>query len=477
MKQSVGRNVRAWVALPPPITTATLKQLDPGLSGGFAGVARRAGLQYRPSASLPPQLRAGAAFPPFFRLVALQDASGEFVADAQSRINDGGAPMGFAEAVAKHAAGQQIHTTAWGQAQLGILRDPDTVSVLRQLQASAESPLKFFRLRGTVALLARLFVWELITELVRGVPPSEAVRSGLNRNDRLVGGLVQVAPAGFICYPLLARSQPLVAVFTTEHGTQVVALPGRNAFVRPIEFVTWPVGTSRMHFGGPGRGLYATSVKAFPEGHAEGLLRFLVQRADVALQYLTAPERWSESDGVLDVDGFWLSWSSVLFGMDAMTSLGAEWTQPTAIWTAFRALGILQGIWQGGRPQAPRLADLLDPRNLRQHAVGRFPHGPERDWASGVVENYERDLRERFPAGTLDDSLKEIAEVRNLLHGVRSTGDRMRRLKVLQRISDHSPNLQLVNEVAAFWWMAALIDPSHIARAGTAPWEIAQSNC
>jgi hypothetical protein len=53
----------------------------------------------------------------------------------------------------------------------------------------------------------------------------------------------------------------------------------------------------------------------------------------------------------------------------------------------------------------------------------------------------------------------------------------MRRLKVLQRISDHSPNLQLVNEVAAFWWMAALIDPSHIARPGTAPWEIAQSNC
>jgi len=54
----------------------------------------------------------------------------------------------------------------------------------------------------------------------------------------------------------------------------------------------------------------------------------------------------------------------------------------------------------------------------------------------------------------MDDSLKEIAEIRNLLHGVQATGDRIRRLKVLYRISEHSPNLQLINEVAAFWWMA-----------------------
>lgn len=472
MGHLTGGSGAAWVALPPPITTATVKQLDPGLIGGFAGIVRRAGLQYRQSGAISPRFRSGGTFPVFFRLVALQDASGEFVADAQRLINDGGAPVGFAEAVAEHATVQQIHATAWGKTQLEILRDPDTVSVLRQLQESAESPLKFFRLRATYALWARLFLWRLITELVRGVPPSEAIRTGRNRDDRLVGGLVQVAPAGFVCYPLLARHQPLAAVFTTEHGTQVIVLPGRNAFVRPIEFVTWPVGTSRMHFGGPGQGLYATSVKAFPEGHAEALLRLLVRRADAALHYLTAPERWSASDGFLDVDAFWLCWSSVLFGMDALTSLGAEWNQPTAIWTAFRALSILQGIWQGGRPHAPRLADLIDPRHLRQYAVATFPQGPERDWANGVVENYERDVRERFPAETLDASLKEIAEVRNLLHGVQATGDRTRRLMVLQRISEHSPNLQLVNEVAAFWWMAALMDSSRIFRPGTAPWEI-----
>jgi hypothetical protein len=461
-----------WATLPPPIKSATIKLLDPGLIGGFASVARRAGLQFRESRSIAPRLRGGETFPPFFRLVSLQAPNGDLVPDAQRRINDGGSPLGFAQAIAAHAKGQQIHATPWGEFQLKILQSPDTVSVLGELQGSAESPLRFFRLRSTDALLAGMFLWRLITEVAQGVPPAAAVRTGRNRDDRFVGGLVQVAPASFVCYPLLGRNQPLAAVFTTEHGTQVIVLPSRNAFVRPIEFVTWPVGTGRIHFGGPGQGVYATSVRAFPEGHAEALLRLLVRRADAAFHHLTAPERWTTSVGVLDADAFWLSWSSILLGMDAVTSLGAEWNQPEAIWTAFRALSILQGIWQGDRRSAPHLSYLLDPRILRQHAISSFPQGPQRDWASGVIDNYEGDVKARFPATTMDDSLKEIAEIRNLLHGVQATGDRIRRLKVLYRISEHSPNLQLINEVAAFWWMAALLDTSHILRPGIAPWEV-----
>ena len=62
-----------------------------------------------------------------------------------------------------------------------------------------------------------------------------------------------------------------------------------------------------------------------------------------------------------------------------------------------------------------------------------------------------------------------IGASHNQLHGVRATGDRLRRLKVLYRISEHSPNLQLINDVAAYWWMAVLLDPSRLARSGTAP--------
>src|SRR5207237_10598018 len=139
--------------------------------------------------------------------------------------------------------------------------------------------------------------------------------------------------------------------------------------------------------GAPGQGVNATSVRAFPEGHAEALLRLLVRRADAAFHHLTAPERWTTSVGVLDADAFWLSWSSILLGMDAVTSLGAEWNQPEAIWTAFSALSILQGIWQGDRRSALPLFYLLDPRIPRHHAISSFRKGSPRVCARGVVNN------------------------------------------------------------------------------------------
>src|SRR5256885_11336569 len=123
-----------WATLPPPVTSATIKLLDPGLIGGFASVARRAGLQFRDSTSMAPRLRGGKTFPPFFRLVSLQTANGDFVPDAQERIDDGGAPLGFGQAIATQGNGQQIHATPWGETTLKILENPDTVSVLRELQ-------------------------------------------------------------------------------------------------------------------------------------------------------------------------------------------------------------------------------------------------------------------------------------------------------------------------------------------------------
>lgn len=77
----------------------------------------------------------------------------------------------------------------------------------------------------------------------------------------------------------------------------------------------------------------------------------------------------------------------------------------------------------------------------------------------------------RFPGPSLEDTLKGVAEVRNLMHGVASTRDRTRRLRVLYRIGQHLPNLQLINDIASFWWMALLMEPERTARPGTAPWE------
>jgi hypothetical protein len=460
-----------WATLPDSIDRAAIRALNPGLKGGFAGLARHAGLRFRLPADGRPSLSAGGSYPPFFRLIPLQDAGGQFYADAQQRLASDGGSLGLGEAMAEHAKIAGIDMSLWGEHEHRIATETDTISALRVLESSSEQKLSFFRLRTTEALQARLFLWDVLTELAGGTPAQEALGKLRVRPDRLVSGIVQMAPAGFTCYPLLARSQPLGAVFLTAHGSQVVVLPVSGAFLRPIEFTTWPVGLARVRFAGPGHGVYATSVRQFPARHAEALLRFLIRHADGAIHRLTAPEQFRTVDGKLDLDARWVLWSSILFGMDAVTSLAAEWNQASAIWTAFRALSTLQGIWQGHRPKAPALSNLLDPRHLQQYAIPTFLQGPQREWAGGVVDNYQRDLEERYPGASLDATLHEIADLRNLVHGVYATGNLTRRLKVLRRIEEHTPNLQLINEVATFWWTAVLIDIGRNARPGSAPWE------
>jgi hypothetical protein len=373
-------------------------------------------------------------------------------------------------AISEHAKAQGLETTTWGEHELQLATQTDTVTALGNIQTTVGPP-TFLRLQSTQALFSRLFLWDLLTELARGTQAREVAERLRQKKDRLVTGLIQVAPASFICPPLIARAQPLAALFMTAHLSQIVALARRNAFVRPIEFVTWPVGLSRIRFGGPGHNIYRTSVDAFPSGHAEAVLRALSRQAGATIHYLTAPENRVNTDGILDVNEFWLLWSSVLFGMDAITGLAAEWDNATAIWSAFRALGILQGIWLGDRRHGVPLSKLLDPGVVQEFAVAHFLDGPERQWAQGVIENYQTDLQTRFPGVPMEQALREVAEIRNLLHGVRSTGDRTRRLNVLYRIDQNTPNLQLINDVAAFWWTAALMAPGRTIRAGRAPWE------
>ena len=462
-----------WAALPQSITRNSLRKLDPSLQGGLERLARRAGIQFRLSSDGPVRLKAGGSHPPFFRLISLQDAVGEFLPDASERLGQDGDDMGFGEAIAGHVKVQGLETTQWGAHEVAIVSDSDTVSALKRVQESTQSPLRFFRVKTTENLLGRLLLWNILTQLARGVPAGDVVSAVRRLNDRRrVSGIVEMAPASFMGYPLIARAQPLAAVFMTAHGSQVLALATRGAFIRPLEFGMWPVGLTRIRFNGPGLGIYKTKVEGFPEGHAEMLLRLMAERADAAIHHLTSPERYCNAHGVLDTDSYWLSWSSVLFGMDAMTCLAAEWDQASAIWTAFRALGVLQGIWQGDRAKAPPLSALLDPRHIQRYAVATFPEGAERDWASGVIENYQRDLKDRFPSPSFDETLKHVAEVRNLVHGVHATGDRTRRLEVLQLIDEHAPNLQLINDIAAYWWMSVLLNPVRNAVSGLAPWEV-----
>ena len=170
--------------------------MDPVLKGEFAGLVKRAYLQLRFSPAEGGRLSTGGTHPAFFRLIALQGPDGTFLADAQERIRRGGHEFGLDRMVARNAEVQGLQTTLWGEHELAIASNLDTVEALHDLEEATGGALSFYRLTSTDALLARLFVWSLLTEFARGTPASEIVpRIRKQRGDRLVAGLVQMAPA------------------------------------------------------------------------------------------------------------------------------------------------------------------------------------------------------------------------------------------------------------------------------------------
>src|SRR5882762_7121254 len=120
-----------WATLPDSIDRAAIRALNPGLKGGFASLARQAGLRFRLPAEGRPSLSAGGSYPPFFRLIPLQDAAGQFYADAQQRLASDGGSLGLGEAMAEHAKIAGIDMSLWGEHEHRIATETDTMSALR----------------------------------------------------------------------------------------------------------------------------------------------------------------------------------------------------------------------------------------------------------------------------------------------------------------------------------------------------------
>ena len=464
-----------WAYLPSAITTPAFLALDHILRGGLRATFVEAGMQFRREPDGRIRWRAAISPPRLVSALRFGTSTQGFRADAEERLAnllDKGLDAGGM--VQQWKATHGMEESLWAQAQLELLSTTDPLKVLANLKSGPE--LVFYRLRSETALWRRLLLWEAMTELASGTPTQRVAETFQGKRNFAVSGLVQMAPASIVCGPLLARQEPLGAVLMTDGAVQVVVLLSRGTFRRPIRLVDWPIGMTRISFAGPGRGTHATEVKAFDAGHAERMLLLATDGANRLLDYLTSPQNWirADTDDVVDLDGRWMTWSSVLFGLDAIASLGATWAGADPLWVAFRALGVLQGIWNGDRHDAVLLDQLLDPRLIKKHAVQVLPEGQERSWASGIIDNYELDLLAAFPGHKLEDILKKIAQVRNLVHGVRGRSGSTVRLEVLRHLERATPNLQLINEVAAFWWTAVLLSPSSHCRVGSAPWESQQ---
>jgi hypothetical protein len=421
------------------------------------------GLRFNKEGETGIRLRSDAKTSQFLDAVPLQDATGELLTDAQQRIDPDnfGLDRGADELIKRQTELGLQPPSALTRFQVELLASKDPLGTLNEV--AHRNALALWAIRTTDALRRRLMIYEIFEFLRAGGDPTK-FRERPRIQNPIVSGLLELQPASAICSVLAARNQPLVAVLLTPFLTQVVLVPKHGSFVREPSMQPWPVAFTRISLFGADPAAYHTPVRKLPEGHGEAALRALVTGGNHLFGQLTQPELWSP-DGTFDFNGRLLAWSSIRFGLDAISALAADWTSHEAIWTAFRALTILQGIWDC------QLSELLQPKRLEAHAVPLLFDGAEKSLAAGIVANFRNSLAATFPGNASGNVAVKLSQVRNLVHGMRAEGqDPSARLEVLRLIERGSPSLELIRDIAALWWTAVLLSPETHARPGRPPW-------
>lgn len=346
-------------------------------------------------------------------------------------------------------------TTPVGAIRNQLLLNVDPSEGLATLAAYLGESSDFYLLRATRTFYARDFFWRLMTRAVdESLTWIEAQRTGPGavQGDLATG---HVRPSRFVCPPLVARNQPLAAVFETSRYAVIVAIPKRGAFVRVIETHGWPSGEGTS-FRGEGGNLYANRYGRVPEGLAAELFESLLAGADDLARTLTNPTKWVTPELELETTERNIAWASTQFGLEALEEIGASWATSDRLWTGFRALGILEGLWQGELS----LRQLLNPSVLRDVAVAAMPDGLNRNLEADLLDVYEKELEDL--AENVDDAVKGLAQVRNLVHGAGTDRSARRndRMLALRRLTD--ANFQLISDVARIWWTSVILGTEHL---------------
>ena len=461
----------AWTTLPSAITPSIWQSLNHYLAPELRALGAEAGIRYRISGQAV-MVRLAPVPDDLVYIRPLQAVDGQLRRDVHDILVRDTVEIDLSKdlrprLLAKRASGE-LSLDQLGAFQAALYSVEDPFPILREIVAD-NPQLRMFRIGSYERLWKRLLIWRIITGLGSGVDPKDLAIGVKSNPNPLVTGLLELLPASLICGPLVARLQPLTAILRTSRGAEI-ALIASGAFTRPMALVGWPVG-SRLSLAGPGIGAYKTRTKGISAKFAEDLLHHCLNGGNQLLKHLTDPAMWS-TDGIVDIQERWIAWTSVNFGLDAINSIGSEWTSDTAFWSALRALGILQGIWEGVSHRVP-LSSILDPRLIGKWVLPTFANQDHRNWAEDVISNYEAALLQAFPGDSLDALLPKFEELRHLVHGVGAQPSKKRsrsaRLDTLRALAEHSPNVQLLVDMAVFWWTALLFDPGNLCREGFTP--------
>lgn len=332
-----------------------------------------------------------------------------------------------------------------------LLLSLDPSDGLAQIDRYFDPSIDLFVIRPSRALYARHFVWRILTKAAEEELALTEVRErGLASVPR-DAALGEIVASLFVCPPLAARNQPLAAVFETARHAVIVAVPQSGAFVRYFDLAGWPSGNSGVPLRGEGQDIYSNRYGKVPDGLGLEVFQSVTAGADRLVRHLTDPGAWVTGNREVDVVERNIAWASVQFGLDALTTIASTWSTSDRIWSGFRALGVLEGLWGG----SIGLRALLHPETLRTSAIERMPEGLNRDVESDLVDRYERELL-NLGAGDLSAGVERLVQVRHLIHGVgvSRAAPRDTRLKAMR--DGDGVHVPLVSDIARVWWTSVI---------------------
>lgn len=470
---------RPWVNLPPAITPETLAGLDARLKIDWRSFFASAGYEVRTERSTGViRIRSQSSMRIRNLVTArpLTNKQGQMRSDADRTLSEQSFDMDMTDVLELASSPASFaNFNNWGKLQLALWQRDNEIEALDEFISGKPGEMALYRLASSESYMKRQFLMSAISDLALGTAP-EHLRLGSQRDDRsLIAGQLEIGPAMLVCSPLAARNQPLVVTLITRGGAQIAIIPRRGAFRRPARLAEWPNGILQQGLLGTGEGAYWTEEERIPSRYGEEMLALAVQGCNRLIEHMTDPAKWCDDAGTFDPELRWIGWSTILFGFNALGAVNENWSNSDeGLWAAFRALGMLQGLWSGQRPGSVRLSDLLNPERIREYAADLVEQDYYRSWAHKIVERFEVAVSSGFPSRTVEGSLRQLTEIRNLVHGVGTDrpGQRAVRLRALRAIDrQDTPALNLVMDIATLWWFALLMSPSTHARVGIAPWE------
>lgn len=404
----------------------------------------------------------------FVRLKPLQNAEGKLRADAAKTLALGehlteDDARAMAETMRAAYPPDKWSGHAFQGFQLELLANVEPVRTLAEF-IDVYPEARLFALTTTKRFHFLDTFWRLAADAAAAGKSLEDMRDRkLYPRPTAVTGVAYIFAAHLVCGPLVARNQPLAAVFETLGGTQLIAIaPG--SWTRPPGFADWPTGSGYSTYFGLGDGLYKTRFDKIPDHAGRTLLEESLAAANRIIGMVNDPGRWVRENAELDTVERQIAWSTLDLGFNTIAVMGADWTSDESLWVAFRALGALQGYWR-----MKKLDRLFDPEAIGEFAISKLPKGFAREYAEDLVGNYAGELQNMYPDDEPGERLARLREIRNVVHGTGADfGERDRRLRALLGLG--SGGLHLLRDMAVTWWASLLFAPETNGAPGSPPW-------